>query len=128
MRTMTIFVFLAFGVAGAAAKDCSALQTQQDLNICEGKNLEEADARLNEIYAKLTAKTDANAKPKLVEAQRAWIKFRDAQCDYETLDSVGGSIHPMDVAICHTELTKARTKTLERQISCPNRDSVCPDR
>ena len=33
--------------ASASAKDCAGLQTQTDLTLCEGKNLEEADARLN---------------------------------------------------------------------------------
>src|SRR5262245_18840934 len=38
------------------------------------------DARLNENYKKLISKLPTERKNALVEAQRAWIKFRDANC------------------------------------------------
>src|SRR5262249_37799742 len=38
------------------------------------------DARLNENYKRLISKLATERKNALVEAQRAWIRFRDAKC------------------------------------------------
>ncbi len=111
--------------AVAAEKNCADLNTQMEINICEGKIFDQADAALNAAYAKLTAKAGAEGKAKLVEAQRNWIKYRDAQCAFETLGSSRGSIHGMEVAICMAELTKAQTKRLQAQLDCPEGDPSC---
>src|SRR6266478_9105520 len=39
-------------------------------------------SRLNENYKKLISKLPTERKNALVEAQRAWIKFRDANCGF----------------------------------------------
>jgi uncharacterized protein YecT (DUF1311 family) len=109
----------------AEAKDCNGNGTQADMNICERKNLENADARLNAAYNKLAAKVSAAGKAKLVDAQRAWIKYRDLQCDFESMGTNGGSIHSMIVGQCLTEMTAAQTKRLERQLNCEEGDTSC---
>jgi len=109
----------------AAAKDCGALNTQMDINICEGEKFDAADAALNAAYNKLAAKVTAGGKAKLQDAQRAWIKYRDLQCEFETLGTSGGSIHGMEVSICLTELTRDQTKRLQRQIDCQEGDMSC---
>jgi hypothetical protein len=38
---------------------------------------------------------DEATKKRLKEAQRAWIAFRDAECDFATSGSRDGSIYPM---------------------------------
>src|SRR5438034_10130951 len=40
------------------------------------------DARLNENYKRLISRLATERKNALVEAQRAWIKFRDANCGF----------------------------------------------
>lgn len=117
--------FFALSAAQAAEKNCGDLTTQMDITMCEGEKLDKADAALNAVYAKLTKKVSAGGKTKLVEAQRAWLKYRDAQCDFETLATVGGSIHPMEVAICRAELTREQTKRLQRQLDCQEGDASC---
>lgn len=111
--------------AHADEKNCADLNTQMEITICEGKKLEKADAALNDAYTKLSKKVSAENKAKLVETQRAWMKFRDAQCDFETLGTTGGSIHPMEVAICRAELTRAQTKRLLHQLDCDEGDPTC---
>ncbi|WP_363348524.1 lysozyme inhibitor LprI family protein [Methylocystis echinoides] len=120
-----IVLGLLLGASGASAKDCSALATQTDMNICEGEIFEKADARLNDVYRRLAAKISAKGKSKLVEAERAWLTYRDLQCDFDTLGVEGGSIHGMMVAQCRTEMTKEQTKRLERQLTCQEGDMSC---
>ena len=49
------------------------------------------DARLNKAYKALSADLPPARKKQLLEAQRAWIKFRDANCSFYN-DPDGGSM------------------------------------
>ena len=71
-----------------------------------------ADAALNKIYKQLAAKLDGKEKTALRDAQRAWIAFRDKECEYRTIGDDGGSIRPMELAMCARDMTEARAKAL----------------
>lgn len=113
------------GPAPAPAADCANLATQADMNFCEGKNFEKADARLNAVFSKLAAKITPAGKAKLVDAQRAWIKYRDLQCAFDTLGTEAGSIHAMMVAQCLTQTTADQATRLEKQLNCEEGDMSC---
>jgi len=53
------FLVLAHGSSLARAKDCSNLNTQTAMNLCEGDNFKQADAELNAVYVKLLGKISA---------------------------------------------------------------------
>jgi uncharacterized protein YecT (DUF1311 family) len=59
---------------------------------CEGEELDRQNARLNDAYKKLMSKLSPDRKKALLKAQRAWIKFREANCDYWD-DPQGGTAH-----------------------------------
>lgn len=118
------FVFL-YGSSSALAKDCSRLDTQTAMNLCEGDNFKQADAELNVVYAKLLKKISAAGQPKLREAQNSWIKYRDAQCAFETLGTIDGSIHSMVAAQCLADVTEQQTKRLQHQLTCQEGDVSC---
>ena len=63
---------------------------------------------------------------KLVNAQRAWIAYRDAECNFSSANAEGGSVYPMVVSTCLDDLTKARTDTLKGYLSCEEGDLACP--
>lgn len=111
--------------AVAAGKDCSGANTQLEINECAAAEAKKADADLNLAYSKLTKKVSEAGKAKLVEAQRAWIKWRDAQCAFDTLGTIDGSIHPLEVAVCEQELTKLQTQRLNRHLDCEEGDPSC---
>jgi uncharacterized protein YecT (DUF1311 family) len=48
----------------------------------------------------------------LKKAQRAWIAYRDAVCEYEGYEARGGTMEPMLVNGCLARLTRTRTKEL----------------
>ncbi|MBA3669321.1 MAG: DUF1311 domain-containing protein [Sphingomonas sp.] len=89
-------------------------QSQQGMNMCAGAAFERADTALNAEWAKVTAayKGDAAAKKLLLEGQRAWLKYRDAQCQMSAYDSIGGSIWPLLNSGCLGSLTRQRTQEL----------------
>ncbi len=53
---------------------------------------------------------------KLIAAQLAWIKFRDASCEFETSAYEGGSIAPAIYSACLEETTKQRTQQLREYL------------
>src|SRR5262249_54513764 len=69
------------------------------------------DARLNENYKKLISKLPTERKNALVEAQRAWIKFRDTNCGFYA-DPQGGSAARMTANECFLNATADRAKEL----------------
>ena len=83
------------------------------LNACYGKLAEAADTKLNKLYKQLTAKSEGKEKDALRDAQRAWVAYRDKECDYETIGEEGGSIRPMEISICVADKTNARIKEFE---------------
>ena len=110
-------VLVAASANDADGVDCAKAITQTDMNICAGNRSEAADKKLNDVYRKVSA--DEEGKDKLKAAQRAWIVFRDAECTFETAESEGGSIHPLEYSMCLTALTKARTKQLGDYLGRP---------
>ena len=89
-------------------------QTQSELN-------QQTDQRLNAVFSSLIAKISAAGKASLRDAE----KFRDQECAFETMGSVGGSVHPMVVSQCKSRLTNQRTKDLEGQLNCKEGDLSC---
>jgi uncharacterized protein YecT (DUF1311 family) len=68
------------------------------MNICADKALKASNMQLNDKYHALYEASSAAGRLKLHTAQRAWIAYRDAQCTFNTMGSVGGSVrivHPM---------------------------------
>ncbi|HEX3808136.1 MAG TPA: lysozyme inhibitor LprI family protein [Rhizomicrobium sp.] len=98
---------------------------QGQLDYCAGKTYEAADAKLNALYRELTAKYDAPNAAMLKKAEVAWIAFRDAECNYETNGTAGGTINPMEQTICGTNKTNARIAELTAQLKCEEGDMLC---
>jgi uncharacterized protein YecT (DUF1311 family) len=80
---------------------------------------------LNAVYNKLRAKISDAGKNKLQVAQQSWLHFRDQECEFETMGTVGGSIHSMIVAICLARLTDQRVKDLDAQLNCQEGNLSC---
>ena len=118
--------------AAEAVDECVDPQAQQTMNMCAARDFEAADAALNEQW-ELTAAAMKEADAELdraydeqpgyyetlLEGQRAWLKFRDAQCLMESFEARGGSMQPMLHAFCMTYLTELRTQQLRVLLAGP---------
>ncbi|XWK90011.1 MAG: lysozyme inhibitor LprI family protein [Phormidium sp.] len=100
----------------AQQPNCKDPQTQVEINTCAGIEYQNADKRLNQVYQQLMPKLSATRKQKLILAQRAWINFRDANCEFERSQFEGGTMAPAAQAGCMAQLTKARTAQLDQYI------------
>ncbi|WP_082546832.1 lysozyme inhibitor LprI family protein [Rhizobium sp. Root483D2] len=127
LLTATLFQ----GIVSAQAQeqpnvDCANAETQTDMTICANKDYEAADTELNAVYKKAMAamknadkdlaEIDANypgAVDALKKAQRAWIDYRDGQCELAGFEARGASLEPMLVSVCLAGLTKKRSEELK---------------
>lgn len=113
-------------IALAQEANCNAPQTQLEMNICAQREFETADGQLNTEYAKARTfmkSIDANLQKKnrgaaraLLDAQRAWIAFRDLACKAEGFVVKGGTMEPLFISTCKTSLTEQRTNALRQLI------------
>ncbi|WP_298861638.1 lysozyme inhibitor LprI family protein [uncultured Sulfitobacter sp.] len=106
---------LAFGSMAHAQSEaeCIAPQVQQLMNACAAKEYREADAALNTAWKSAKAFADAIGRNKaLLEAQRAWLTYRDAACDVHASPFEGGSLQPLIQSTCLSKLTAERTRML----------------
>lgn len=83
-----------------------------DMIDCMTKENTSQDKRLNRAYKSLMETLSAERKKKLQEAQRAWIKYRDANCDYYN-DPDGGSMARIAANNCVLDATASRAQELE---------------
>ncbi|WP_434703223.1 DUF1311 domain-containing protein [Pseudomonas sp. Z1-12] len=115
-------------VAVAQADDCANAITQGEMNQCAAQESKVADSELNSLYKQITArlKDDPNAKNMLVKAQRAWIGFRDAECEFSASGVEGGSVYPLIYDNCITAQTKARVEAFKTYLKCKEGDLSCP--
>lgn len=105
---LTIFLFLFFS-------HFSFCQTGEDeLNAENAK----ADKELNIVYNKLKKKLEPIDKTALINAQKAWLKFRDLNCKFTSQeDSQGGVIANKMKIDCITQSTLERIKELKSLIN-----------
>lgn len=126
---MIAALLLATAAPASADRACENPLTQQAMNHCAAQEYERADAALNaqwDITVAVMKKRDANrTMPRdkrpghhatLLEAQRAWLKYRDAHCRGEGYSFRGGSMEPLVFSTCMTALTEERTKQLRALI------------
>ncbi|QIQ86289.1 lysozyme inhibitor LprI family protein [Erythrobacter sp.] len=128
MLTFLAPLFLAQAAPPNADWNCDEPTRQQEMNWCAGLEYEQADRALNRQWKQTAAAMKArdaeweddnfrkDERPgffaSLLEAQRAWLRLRDAHCRLEGYDARGGSMEPLLVATCKTALTEARTEQL----------------
>lgn len=95
-----------------AEDPCPEARNQFELNQCAARARDRADAELNKVYRELMKDTGTTERAKLRAAQLAWIRFRDAHCDYRSIGNKGGSIYPMVYSFCLAGVTNDRVKQM----------------
>ncbi|MER8376643.1 lysozyme inhibitor LprI family protein [Mesorhizobium sp. M1396] len=112
-----------------AADDCANAQDQATMNECAGKDFAASDKKLNDAYRQIEGRLKDNAASKklLVNAQRAWVAFRDAECNFQGgPPETAGSIRPMVIANCQAGLTEKRLKDFQGYLHCEEGVMDCP--
>jgi uncharacterized protein YecT (DUF1311 family) len=94
--------------------NCNDPKSGVEEKYCAGLAYEAVDKRLNQVYRQLTSKLARTEKQRLVEAQLAWIKYRDKNCDFETYSSRNGTGYGVFLNECLQRITKQRINDLQQ--------------
>jgi uncharacterized protein YecT (DUF1311 family) len=107
----------AAGMAAAASTDCSNATTTGAMEQCAATEQKAVEAKLNTTYQRtlkaFDGQEDAKAKQMLVEAQRAWIKFREADCKAVYQKWGDGTIRGLMYIGCMQQRAEQRIKELD---------------
>ncbi len=115
--TLTCVPFAASAIEAGSSKQFSTCMdksggiTSNIINCIVTENKLQ-DARLNKAYKALGADLPPARKTQLLEAQRAWIKFRDTNCNFYD-DPDGGSMARVSANDCVMRATTERARELE---------------
>ena len=123
MKCMLIAFGLLLNAPALAAADSELSQTYSacmdkskgvtsEMLDCISAEFTRQDDRLNENYKRLMSKLSGKRKEGLLEAQRAWIKFRDTNCSFY-YDPEGGSAAHLSGTDCTLSATAARATELK---------------
>ncbi|MBZ9958333.1 MULTISPECIES: lysozyme inhibitor LprI family protein [unclassified Mesorhizobium] len=124
---LTTAVVLAMPAFAFAKDKCADAKDQATMNQCADASFRKSDKKLNELYKQIETrlKDDADTKKLLVQAQQDWIKFRDAECNFQTAGAAGGSVVPMLLSMCMDGLTQSRVKDFDGYLNCKEGDLSC---
>ncbi|TPM14702.1 lysozyme inhibitor LprI family protein [Mesorhizobium sp. B2-3-6] len=124
---LTTAVVLAVPAFAFAKDKCADAKDQATMNQCADASFRKSDKKLNELYKQIETrlKDDADTKKLLVQAQQDWIKFRDAECNFQTAGAARGSVVPMLLSMCMDGLTQSRVKDFDGYLNCKEGDLSC---
>ncbi|WP_149538050.1 lysozyme inhibitor LprI family protein [Siccirubricoccus phaeus] len=114
--------------AAQAAECADGARTQADMTACAERAHRASDGELNALYQQIERRLsdDADTRRRLVAAQRAWVAFRDSECQFMASPAQGGTAYPMVYSGCLADLTQKRVGDLRRLLQCPEGDLACP--
>lgn len=84
------------------------------LSICMGEEIDRQDALLNKSYKRMISFLSDDRKKALKDAQRAWIKYRDANCNWYN-DPDGGTSAGISAQQCYLNMTVSRLTEMDTE-------------
>lgn len=96
--------------------NCNKVETTLEQKGCLNTKLRQANIILNSTYKSLAKMEDAKGKVLLAGAQKAWIKYRDAEAEFHADHYRGGTLAGVEYLQTLLDLVQKRTKEL-KQIS-----------
>ena len=125
---LVLLIPLRLLAAQADAPDCSAPTRQADMNRCAYEDFLAANGAQAAVLTGFTQGLAVPDRQRLRTAQKAWIAWRTAQCEFESGGSSGGSARELARWSCTAKLTRERTVALDKLAHCPEGNIACPGR
>ena len=121
----TLFL-MTVSISATAIAQCQISKNQTDLNECMAAELAREDEKLNGAFREYTLSLSADQVRRFEESHRAWRRFMELSCDFESSGVTGGSLQPAILANCRTRLTRERLGDIDFLRSCASGSHNCP--
>jgi uncharacterized protein YecT (DUF1311 family) len=92
---------------------CKTATTQLAMNECAEQARMKADATMTKAYNSLLKALDEDHGPLLQKSQKAWEKFREAECQLQSSQFLGGSAQGQLYGDCMAAMAADRTAALK---------------
>jgi uncharacterized protein YecT (DUF1311 family) len=96
-----------------APRLCGDLATQSEMNACFAREAARVGALLDTLLKEIRPSLEEGQRKGLDEAQRQWLRYRDAHCNWVASSSDGGTIQPTVRATCLAAVTWERIGELK---------------
>ncbi len=96
--------------------DCKHATTTAAMRACENARFQKAEQELNAAYKNLMKQLDDGQREKLRLAQSAWLRFREANADFQADSIRGGTLAPLIKMSALADMTEARTAELKKAL------------
>jgi uncharacterized protein YecT (DUF1311 family) len=129
MKYLFLLAIFYFGAARAASREpeaCSESRTQLELNECAERGWKEADRQLAEFESGYMKRLEAQQLSLYQSAQAAWVAYRQATCEFESIGVLGGSAYPEAFADCMASKARSKLQELRELAACSEGDYACP--
>jgi uncharacterized protein YecT (DUF1311 family) len=105
-----LLLFFVPTLTTAQCKDAVSTKVMQD---CMEPEWKKSNAELNRVCQESLKKLNPEQSALPKKAQRAWLIYRDAQCEAGYKMFAGGTATPLALTQCRVTLNQERTKTLK---------------
>lgn len=124
MISIVIAIILCTGMS-ANAKDCSQEENSIQIIACHEDRYLAADQELNAVYKEIMKSLSPDAREKFKQAQRAWLKYRDASIALiSEIEKESGSYGGVVIANYKAKIVEKRVLELKHVFSGPEGASV----
>ena len=122
MRHLITISLLLFCAQSALAIDCDKAVNTLETNECASQEQKRFEIKLNQVYQGVLKELEqpdtesenySDMKRTLLAAQRAWVKFRQADCDSIYSRNASGTIRNVMYISCMQKHAEERIKQLE---------------
>jgi len=93
--------------------DCETTEVDAELLQCAGHDLAQNQKRLDDLVAQSLSALPAGAKPLFDQAEKAWVNYRDAACQWNSYDMATNKTSDLIRTTCLADLTSARVEEME---------------
>lgn len=113
MYFLLLIPCLSLADPGLGFDECSKKAiTTIEIRQCLAQELSYYDKKLNASYNELISKLAKHQQDSLKKAQRAWLAYRNAECDFAAFSEQPGTIAPVIITTCFINMTKNRVNEL----------------
>lgn len=122
---ISVFFLIMFLPTWLLADECQDKPTEAAEKDCLRQEIKDAEVKLLSIREQLMTKISPKGRQRLSSLDSVWRSYRQKQCEFETMGTEDGSVHPLVFSLCYLGITLEYQRRLTEQLNCQEGDLSC---